>query len=260
MFKITKTIHPVLIVGAGPGDPDMLTVKAVRALAEAEAVVYDRLIPEAILELIAKGAARFFAGKSCKQHVMTQDEINELLVSLAKSGRKVVRLKGGDPFIFGRGGEEAEFLTAHHIPFEVVPGISSASGCSASVGIPLTHRGLATSVRYITGHYKNAETVLDWKGMADIDTTLVVYMGLANLELITRKLMEHGLPADFPAAAIQEATTERQRVVVSNLQNIGKDARAANLEPPTLIIIGRVVTLYQTLGKETAPSLQRKKA
>jgi uroporphyrin-III C-methyltransferase/precorrin-2 dehydrogenase/sirohydrochlorin ferrochelatase/uroporphyrin-III C-methyltransferase len=258
--KLYKTIHPVQIVGAGPGDPDMLTVKAMRALAEAEAVVYDRLIPEAILNLIAKGATRFFAGKSCKQHVMTQDEINDLLVSLARAGRKVVRLKGGDPFIFGRGGEEAEFLTDHGIAFEVIPGISSASGCSASTGIPLTHRGLATSVRYITGHYKDAETVLDWKGMADTETTLVVYMGLANLALIARKLMEHGLEGSYPAAAIQEGTTEKQRVIVSDLQSIAHKAHEAKLEPPTLIIIGRVVTLYEKLGSEAVTVLKRKKA
>jgi uroporphyrin-III C-methyltransferase len=240
-------IRPVAIIGAGPGDPELLTAKALRLLSQAEAVVYDRLIPEPILALIPKGAARFFAGKSCKQHVMTQDEINELLVSLARAGRRAVRLKGGDPFIFGRGGEEAEYLAQHHIPFEIVSGISSASGCSAAAGIPLTHRELAQSVRYITGHCKNPETELNWPSIADPATTLVVYMGLANLPVITQQLMLHGLPADFPAAAIQEGTTQRQRVIVGTLQNIAAKVRTAALEPPTLIIVGKVVELYGVL-------------
>lgn len=242
--------HPVAIVGAGPGDPDLLTVKAANLLSSAQAVVYDRLIPQAILDLVPKGAARFFAGKSCKLHVMTQEEINDLLVSLAKSGRKVVRLKGGDPYIFGRGGEEAEHLAKHHIPFEVVPGISSASGCSASSGIPLTHRNFATSVRYITGHYKDIETALNWQHLADPDTTLVIYMGLANLPIIARKLMENGLPANFPAAAICEGTTKNQRVVVSTLEHIARDVIAAKLEPPTLVIVGKVVSLYTNLQQQ----------
>lgn len=243
-----KQIHPVAIIGAGPGDPELLTLKAARLLAQAEAVVYDRLIPDALLALIPKGAARFFAGKSCKQHVMTQDEINELLVSLAKSGRRTVRFKGGDPFIFGRGGEEAQYLCEHNIAFDIVPGISSASGASAYAGIPLTHRGLATGVRYITGHSKQPDLELNWQSLNDPDTTLVVYMGLANLPLIAAKLIEHGLPADFPAAAIQDATTENQRVVVSTLAGIAGDVKKADLQPPTLIIIGRVVTLHEQLA------------
>ncbi len=248
-----SAIYPVLIVGAGPGDPGLLTVKAAHALKEAEAIVYDRLIPQAILNLIPKGATRFFAGKSCKQHVMTQAEINDLLVSLARAGRKTVRLKGGDPFIFGRGGEEAEYLAQHRIPFEIIPGISSASGCSAYAGIPLTYRDLASSVRYITGHCKDPEKELNWASIADPDTTLVIYMGLANLPVITRKLIEHGLPADFPAAAIQDGTTPEQHVVIGTLATIHDEVLAARLQPPTLVIIGRVVSLYGVLSNALMP-------
>jgi uroporphyrin-III C-methyltransferase len=248
---LKTTIYPVSIIGAGPGDPELLTIKALRLIQGADAVIYDRLIPKAITDLIPRGTARFFAGKSCKQHVMTQDEINELLVSLACAGRKVVRLKGGDPFIFGRGGEEAEHLIAHNIPFEVIPGISSASGCSSMAGIPLTHRGLATGVRYITGHCKEPDLALNWQSLADPDTTLVVYMGLANLPIIAAKLMEYGLPSDFPAAAIQSGTTTEQRVVISTLKDIAADVGHAGLEPPTLIIVGKVVSLHEVLmGKE----------
>ncbi len=251
--KSSKIIYPVSIIGAGPGDPELLTLKAARLLAEAEAVVYDRLIPDSILNKIPKGAAQFFAGKSCKQHIMTQDEINGLLVSLARSGRKTVRLKGGDPFIFGRGGEEAEYLAQHSIPFDIIPGISSASGCSSAAGIPLTHRGLANGVRYITGHSKEPELGLNWASLADPDTTLVIYMGLANLPLIMNKLVEHGLPSTFPAAAIQDGTTGNQRVIISSLQHIARDVSAAGLEPPTLIIVGKVVRLYKALGKKDIP-------
>jgi len=243
-------IHPVAIIGAGPGDPELLTVKAAKLLAQADAVVYDRLIPEPVLSLIPRGAARFFAGKSCKQHVMTQDEINELLVSLAKAGRKTVRLKGGDPFIFGRGGEEAEYLAAHHVAFEIIPGISAASGCSSYAGIPLTHRGLATGVRYITGHSKEAELELNWPSLADPDTTLVVYMGLANLPLIMKKLVGHGLPENYPAAAIEQGTTKGQRVIISTLARLQSDVERAGLKPPTLLIIGKVVTLHRVLASE----------
>jgi len=241
-------IQKVSIVGAGPGDVELLTLKAQRLLKEAGAVVYDRLIGQEILDMIAPGAEKYFAGKECKKHVMTQDEINELLVSLAKKGLKVVRLKGGDPLIFGRGGEEAEYLVRHGIPFEIIPGISSATGCAAYNGIPLTHRGLATGVRYITGHCKEPELELNWQSLADTDTTLVVYMGLANLGVITRKLIEYGLPEDFPLAAIENGTLASNRVVISTLQAAASDINAAALKPPTLLIIGRVVSLYDGLN------------
>ncbi len=241
-------IKTVSIVGAGPGDPELLTLKAKKRIGEAEAVVYDRLIPKEILDIIPPAAEKFFAGKACKEHIMAQAEINDLLVALAKRGLKVVRLKGGDPLIFGRGGEEAEHLAQHGIPFEIVPGISSATGCTAYWHIPLTHRDLASGVRYITGHSKEGKLDLDWQNLADPDTTLVVYMGLANVALIAEKLMEHGLPADFPIAAIQDGTTKQSKIVISTLAKAGQDIESAKLESPTLIIIGRVVALYGLLN------------
>lgn len=243
------TLYPVHIVGAGPGDPDLLTVKALRLIRQADAVVYDRLVPDAIIDLIPKGVVRFFAGKSCKQHFMTQDEINELLVTLARKGKRVVRLKGGDPFIFGRAGEEAEHLIRHNIAFDIVPGISSASGCTAYAGIPLTHRGLATGVRFITGHAQKGQGVpdYDWKTLADEYTTLVIYMGLANLQHVSDSLRAGGLADDFPAAAIEKGTTPQQRVLVSTLKNLPQDVLAQQFESPTLVIVGRVVSVRERL-------------
>ena len=242
---MTGIIYPVAIVGAGPGDPELLTLKAARLIATAEAVIYDRLIAPEILAMIPAAARSIFAGKSCKIHVMTQDEINTSMVATAREGLKVVRLKGGDPFIFGRGGEEADYLRQHHIPFEIIPGISSASGCSSHCGIPLTFRGLATSVRYITGHCKEPELSLNWQSLADPDTTLVVYMGLANIGIITGKLIQYGLPDDLPLAAIENGTTPKERVLVSTLGKAQRDITEAQLQPPTLLIIGKVVSLYK---------------
>lgn len=237
----------VFIVGAGPGDPELMTLKAVRLIKEADAVVYDRLIPQGVLDIVSPHAETFFAGKSCKQHIMEQDEINALLVRLARRGLKVVRLKGGSPVIFGRGGEEAEYLAQHDIPFEIVPGISSAAGCSAVFNIPFTHRGLSRGVQYTSGHYKDPEKEMDWPRLADPDVTLVIYMGLNNVAVITRKLMEHGLSPEFPFAAIENGTTENGRIVISSLRNAAQDVAKAEMKSPTLIIIGRVVTLYHTL-------------
>jgi uroporphyrin-III C-methyltransferase len=238
----------VSIVGAGPGDPELLTLKAARLLKEAQAVVYDRLVPQAILNMIAPAAEKFFAGKSCKHHAMEQEEINALLVTLAERGLKVVRLKGGNPLVFGRGGEEAEYLADKGIACEIVPGISAASGCAAGNKIPLTHRGLSKGVQYISGHYKDPEHEIDWPRVTDPDTTLVVYMGLANIGIIARKLVEHGLPPDFPLAAVENGTLENGRVVISTLQHAADDISKAGFEPPVLIIIGKVVTLYGKLN------------
>ncbi|MDX1975181.1 MAG: uroporphyrinogen-III C-methyltransferase [Rickettsiales bacterium] len=251
--KETMMNGKVFIIGAGPGDPELLTLKAHRALMEADCVVYDRLVSEEIMEIIPPVAQRYFAGKSCKQKAMTQDEINSLLVTLAQQGKCIVRLKGGDPLLFGRGSEEALELIKHQIPFEIIPGITSAQGCAASVGIPLTHRGLATSVRFFTGHRMSAEDAreeleLNWQSLADPDTTLVVYMGLANLDVIATQLIKHGLSPDTPAAAIQEGTTSRQKSVVSNLAGIAAEVKNAAFEPPSLIIIGRVAALAKELG------------
>lgn len=238
----------VALVGAGPGDPELLTVKAQRLLKEAEVVVFDRLVSPEILNLIPAGTTRIYAGKALSRHHLAQDEINSLLVSLARTGRLVVRLKGGDPFVFGRGSEEAEYLARHGVPFEVVPGITSASGGSTYAGIPLTHRGHATGVRYVTGHCKeNEDLAHDWRSLADPDTTLVVYMGLTNLDQITRQLMAAGMPADTPAAAVENATTPRQRRVIGTVGSLPTLVADAGLAPPTIVIIGKVVSLAGVL-------------
>jgi len=234
-------VGKVMLVGAGPGDPELLTVKALRLLREADVVVYDRLIAPEILDLIPAGVARISVGKQPRLHPVPQPEINALLVRLASEGRTVVRLKGGDPMIFGRGSEEAEELQAAGIPCEIVPGITAASGCTAAAGIPLTHRGLATGVRFVTGHCREDRPLdLDWAGLADLDTTLVVYMGLANIPEITARLIERGVPASTPALAISNGTTPRQREVLSTVANLRADVAQAALEAPILFVIGRV--------------------
>ncbi len=241
-FLGTVMKYKVYIVGAGCGDPELLTMKAHRLLQEADIVVYDRLISQEILDLIPRRVEMVYAGKSCRKHNMTQAEINEELVRYVKTGRKVVRLKGGDPFIFGRGGEEVEHLARNNIKFEVVPGISAASGISACLGIPLTHRGLATGVRFITGHKQKGEKINhDWKILADANTTLVIYMGLANLEEITDNLVTVGMDKSTPAVAVQGGTTQAEQVCFSTLSEIASAVKSQNLIPPTIIFIGKVV-------------------
>ncbi|MDG4602645.1 MAG: uroporphyrinogen-III C-methyltransferase [Defluviicoccus sp.] len=237
----------VYLVGAGPGDPELLTVRAQRLLREADVVVYDRLVSAAILALIPPGTARISVGKQPRSHPVPQGEINNLLVRLAESGRMVVRLKGGDPFLFGRGSEEAEHLVAHGLRFEVVPGVTSASGCAAAIGVPLTHRGLASSVRLITGHCRDdLELDLDWRGLADPDTTLVVYMGMANIAQIAVRLISNGLSEATPVAAVCNGTRPDQHCVISTLGEIS--AAVAGLDGPTLFFVGRVVELGAVLG------------
>lgn len=234
----------VYLVGAGPGDPEFLTVKAVRVLGQADVVVYDRLVPPEILALIPQGAARIDVGKRAGHHPVPQEEINRLLVRLASGGRIVVRLKGGDPFIFGRGSEEAAELKRAGIPFEIVPGITSAQGCAAVAQTPLTHRGLATGVRLVTGHCKaDGPLDLDWRGLADPQTTLVVYMGLANIEEISRRLIDNGLNAETPVLAISQGTTPRERRFCTSLASLPQTARAAEFDGPVLFIIGKVAAL-----------------
>jgi len=237
-------IGKVMLVGAGPGDPELLTLKALRAIAGADVVIYDRLVAPEILDLIPVGAARISVGKQAGRHPIAQHEINEMLVRAARGGRCVVRLKGGDPFIFGRGCEEAAELARAGIPFEVVPGITAAQGCAAAAGVPLTHRGLATGVRYVTGHCKADEPLdLDWASLADPATTLVVYMGLLNLDEIARRLIEHGLPADTPVLAVSQGTTPRERRVCAALAELPAAIRRSGLVGPVLFIIGRVAAL-----------------
>lgn len=239
----------VFLVGSGPGDPDLLTVRALRLIQGAEVVVYDRLVSPLILELIPPGTSRIFAGKAARNHHMPQNEINDLLVSLAKSGREVVRLKGGDPFIFGRGSEEAVRLAREGIPFEVVPGITASAGCTAYSGIPLTHRGLSRSVHFITGHRQEGKDLdFDWRGMADPDTTLVIYMGLTNVREIASELIAAGRPASTPAAAIQSGTTPDHRTIVTSLLDLPDCVDRMALEAPTLLVIGRVVDLAGVLA------------
>ncbi len=241
----------VYLVGAGPGDPDLLTLKALKILNLAEVIVYDRLVSDAIMALAPAGAARINVGKQPKQHPVPQAEINELLVRLAKSGRKVVRLKGGDPFIFGRGSEEALELRRNNVDFEVVPGITSAQGCAASLHIPLTHRGLATGVRYVTGHCRDdIDLDLDWAGLSDPQTTIVIYMGLANIGTISGRLLAAGRGVATPVMAINNATHASERHLLSTLGDIAGDSAAAMFSGPVLFIVGEVVSLYEGLSRE----------
>jgi len=239
-----RPVAPVYLVGAGPGDPELLTLKAYRLLGEADVVVYDRLVGQAILSLVPKGTSRIYVGKAPKGHRMVQEEINILLVKLARAGRKVVRLKGGDPFIFGRGSEETAFLAQHGIPVRVVPGITAASGCAAALGVPLTHRGLASGVRFVTGHREcDGALDLNWASLADPDTTLVIYMGASTIDQLSTELIAAGLSADTPTAAVTNGTTPDQKACVATLGSIDRRLKELNLTSPVLIIVGRVVSM-----------------
>lgn len=234
----------VHLVGAGPGDPELMTVRARRLVENAEAVVFDRLVSREIMALVPAAALRLDVGKAPGRHRLSQAEINALLVDLARSGLPVVRLKGGDPFTFGRGGEEAAHLRRHGIAVEVVPGVTAASGCAAALGLPLTQRGLAQGLRYLTGHgQEGAVLEPDWAGLADPETTLVVYMGLGQIGRIVERLVAAGLPASTPAAAVQSGTTPRQRHRLATLGTLAEAAQAFEGGGPVLFIIGRVVAL-----------------
>ncbi len=236
------------LVGAGPGDPDLLTVKAQRLIRSADIVVYDRLVSREILNLIPDSVSRVYVGKATGRHTLSQKEINALLVDLARKHQRVVRLKGGDPFIFGRGGEEALALARNDIPFEVVPGITAAQACAAYAGIPLTHRGLARGVHFITGHCKeNEPLVLDRAALSDPGQTLVIYMGLANLPQILRALVEAGRHEDTPAAVVERGTTSRQRNVITTLGELQQAVEHHEIASPAMLIIGAVVSLAEEL-------------
>jgi len=238
----------VYLVGAGPGDPELLTLKAARLLQQADVCVYDHLVSNDVLRLVRRDAELIYAGKEKSNHALPQQDINALMVALARKGRRVLRLKGGDPFIFGRGGEEMQFLAEHGIPFEVVPGVTSASGASTYGGIPLTHRDYAQACVFVTGHLKNGTCDLDWAMLARRGQTVVIYMGVGQVEEICEQLKAHGLPGDWPAAAIERATTPKQRVVSGTLTTLpGRIAHAA-LKPPSLIVVGEVVKLRGELG------------
>jgi uroporphyrin-III C-methyltransferase len=239
----------VYLVGAGPGDPDLLTVKALRLIKSADVIVYDRLVSDDIIDLIPVGVTKIYVGKSAGRHSLPQDEINDLLVKLSTGHRHIVRLKGGDPFIFGRGSEEAIVLAKHNIKFEIIPGITSAMACAAYAGIPLTHRGLADGVHFITGHRRSdLELEFSQGVLSDKNCTLAVYMGLTNLEPIISAVSDAGRPTSTPVAVIEQGTTSQQRHILSCLSDVVADTKKAGIVPPAMVVIGEVVSLAKTLG------------
>ena len=238
----------VYLVGGGPGDPELLTLKALRLMQQADVVLYDRLVSDGVMDLVRRDAERIYVGKRRSDHAMPQENINQLLVDLAKQGKRVLRLKGGDPFIFGRGGEEIELLAENNVPFQVVPGITAASGCAAYAGIPLTHRDYAQSVRFVTGHLKSDTANVEWPELANPTQTIVFYMGLVALPQICESLIAHGRAATTPVALIERGTREDQRVYVSDLATINQVIAEKEIHAPTLFIVGDVVQLQGKLS------------
>ena len=236
------------MVGAGPGDPDLLTFRALRLMQQADIVLYDRLVHPDIIELVRRDAQKIYVGKERDHHVVRQDEINQLLVKYAKEGNRVLRLKGGDPFIFGRGGEEIETLVDENVTFQVVPGITSASGCSAYSGIPLTHRDYAQSCIFVTGHLKDGELDLNWEKLIQPNQTIVFYMGLVSIKIICQQLIKNGLGKDTLSAIVQQGTTQNQKVFTSTVEKMPELVEKERPSPPTIFIIGNVVHLRDKLN------------
>ena len=242
----------VALVGCGPGDPELLTVRALRVLRAAEVIVYDHLVSNAVLELAQPGARRIYVGKERDRHTLPQDRINALLVGLAKEGLRVARLKGGDPFIFGRGGEELQALAASGITVRVIPGVTAACGIAASTGVPLTHRDHAHACIFVTGHLHNGTMDLDWEGLARPSQTVVVYMGLKGLPILARELIRHGLPATTPAMIVAQGTLPTEKVVTATLEALPQRALEEKLKPPTMIVIGDVVSVRTALQERVS--------
>lgn len=246
--EVKRELGEVYLVGAGPGDPDLLTFKALRLMQQADVIVYDRLVSQPILDLCRRDAQQIYVGKARSDHAVPQEGINKLLVDYAKLGHRVLRLKGGDPFIFGRGGEEISELSEAGVPFQVVPGITAAAGCSSYAGIPLTHRDYAQSVRFVTGHLKNNTTDLPWSELVHPNQTVVFYMGLMGLPVICKELIAHGMSSDTPMALIQKGTTPEQKVVIATLDTMVDVIKSQSITAPTLIIVGHVVSLHNKLS------------
>jgi uroporphyrin-III C-methyltransferase/precorrin-2 dehydrogenase/sirohydrochlorin ferrochelatase len=238
----------VYLVGTGPGDPDLLTFRALRLMQQADVVLYDRLIGDGILNLVRRDAERIYVGKLKNNHTVSQEEIGRMLIELAQKGKRVLRLKGGDPFVFGRGGEEIEALSEHGITFQVVPGVTAANGCAAYAGIPLTHRDHAQACVFVTGHEKNGELNLNWKSLIQPRQTVVLYMGLSSLEAITSGFLDHGAPPSTPAAVIENGTRAGQRVITGTLESLMDKTSEAGVKSPALIIVGSVVSLREKLS------------